>query len=61
MLQVKEGFGGLRIHVNHANTAELESSRACEGCGQPGERRESSWIKTLCDEHASERGAGKHG
>jgi hypothetical protein len=57
--QVKEKFGGLRIHVNGADdairqrieAAERESFRTCEVCGQPGELREGSWIKTLCNEH----------
>jgi hypothetical protein len=61
VLQVKEKFGGLRFYVNHANeaihrrfgAAALESFRTCEVCGQPGKRREGSWIKTLCDKHAN--------
>src|ERR1700722_8566292 len=60
ILQVKEKFGGLRIHVNNANdpirqrieTAIQESLHTCEVCGQPGALREGGWIKTLCDEHA---------
>jgi len=32
---------------------EQESLRICEVCGQPGELREDSWIKTVCDEHAA--------
>jgi len=43
ILQVKEKFGGLRIHVNHANdairgrieAAKQESLNICEVCGQP--------------------------
>jgi hypothetical protein len=66
VLQVKEKFGGLRIHVKHANdairerieVAQEEAYRTCEVCGQPGRLREGNWIKTLCDEHASVRGAG---
>ena len=61
VLQVKEKFGALRFYVNHANddirlrieTAQLESFRTCEICGQPGTLREGGWIKTLCDEHAT--------
>jgi hypothetical protein len=53
--QVKEKFGGLRIHVSHANDAILqrietaiqESFHTCEVCGQPGELREGQWIR-LC-------------
>jgi hypothetical protein len=60
IVQVKEKFGGLRIHVNLANdamrqrieTAIQESFHTCEVCGQPGTLREGGWIKTLCDEHA---------
>jgi hypothetical protein len=59
VLQVKEKFGGMRIHVNHANdaihqrieTAIQESFHTCEVCGQPGTLREDGRIKTLCDEH----------
>jgi hypothetical protein len=62
VLQVKEKIGGLRVHVNHSNdairqricTAHGESFRTCEVCGQPGQQRESDWIKTLCDEHAAQ-------
>jgi hypothetical protein len=61
ILQVKEKFGELRIHVNHANdairkrieVAKEEAYRTCEVCGQPGRLREDGRIKTLCDEHAS--------
>jgi hypothetical protein len=65
VLQVKEKFGGLRFYVNCRNdaairqrigTAAQESFRTCEICGQPGELREDSWIKTLCGKHASEHG-----
>jgi hypothetical protein len=63
ILQVKEKFGGLRVHVNDANdairqcieTAIGESFRTCEVCGQPGKQREGGWIKTLCDVHAGVR------
>src|SRR5271169_4194714 len=66
VLQVKEKFGGLRFYVSCGNdaihrrieAAELESLAVCEVCGQPGERRETGWIKTLCDEHARTHGAG---
>jgi hypothetical protein len=63
VLQVKEKFGGMRVYVNDANdairqrieTAIQESFHTCEVCGQPGTLREGGWIKTLCDEHATER------
>jgi hypothetical protein len=60
VLQVKEKFGGLRFYVNcrrneamrqRIGIAADESFRSCEVCGQPGELREDSWIKTLCDLH----------
>jgi hypothetical protein len=54
---------GLRLgfHVNHANdaisrrilAAEEEFVNTCEICDQPGKLREDTWIKTVCDEHAS--------
>ena len=60
MLQVKEKFGKLRLHVNDASdairecieVAKQESLRTCEVCGQAGKRREDGWIKTLCNEYA---------
>jgi hypothetical protein len=70
ILQVKEKFGVLRIYVKGANAAirqrigaaAQESFHTCEVCGQPGELREGSWIKTLCDEHdASGQEAEDHG
>jgi hypothetical protein len=32
------------------HAAEEESARICESCGNPGQPRERSWIKTLCDD-----------
>ena len=60
ILQAKEKFGGLRIHVNDANdairqrieVAKQESLHTCELCAQPSKLREDGWIRTLCDEHA---------
>jgi hypothetical protein len=62
VLQVKEKFGSLRIHVNHANdairqrlgAAQLESLHTCEICGQPGKQHSGDWSKTLCDEHKAQ-------
>ncbi|HEV3439279.1 MAG TPA: hypothetical protein VG122_18070 [Gemmata sp.] len=60
VLQVKEKFGGLRFYVNWRRNETIrqrigiaadESFHTCEICGQPGELREDSWIKTLCDLH----------
>ena len=31
--------------------AEGKASQTCEICGEPGERRSLSWLKTLCDKH----------
>jgi hypothetical protein len=69
ILQVKEKFGGLRVHTNQANdairqrieAAIQESFHTCEVCGQPGKLRENGLIKTLCDEHANEQGARQNG
>ncbi len=66
VLQVKEKLGGLRFYVSCRNdaihkriaAAELESLAVCELCGQSGKRRETGWIRTLCDDHAGRQGAG---
>ena len=58
ILQVKEKFGGLRFYIYGGNDyvddvitkAEKESSSICEKCGKPGEPRDFSWIKTLCED-----------
>ena len=34
-------------------SAERESTRNCEACGNPGEPRGDAWIKTLCDNCAT--------
>jgi hypothetical protein len=34
------------------NLAEEKSYRTCEVCGAPGKESGTSWIQTLCDEHA---------
>ena len=57
---VKEKFGGLRFYVYVASDelylaiddAEELSFTICEECGDPGEPRGGSWIKTQCDECA---------
>ncbi len=62
--QVKEKFGSLRFYVDREEPeisamialAEEISSRTCEVCGSPGTLRSGSWMKTLCDKHAEERG-----
>lgn len=55
--QVKEKFGGLRFYMTSANDeirelvseAEALSYKTCEECGEPGEERDTRWIRTLCD------------
>ena len=55
--QVKEKFGGLRFYMTCGTDeifdliekAEALSYKTCEECGQPGEERDTSWIRTLCD------------
>lgn len=36
--------------------AENKSYSTCEDCGEKGVLRDGSWIRTLCDNHAIERG-----
>lgn len=56
--QIKEKFGGLRVYIGDENEAMAEvicraeryASVTCEACGDPGESRNTRWIKTLCDE-----------
>lgn len=59
--QVKEKFGTLRVYVITApevadqardlvDAAQIRSATICEGCGAPGELREThDWVMTLCD------------
>lgn len=55
--QVKEKFGTLRFYMTSGtdemykaiDEAEMESAKTCEDCGQLGEIRSGSWIRTLCD------------
>jgi hypothetical protein len=57
--QVKEKFGELRFYVTGGDhttegmidMAEEMSRHICEVCGDRGEVRSGSWIRTLCDEH----------
>lgn len=58
--QIKEKFGGLRFYTVACSDelqaaiddAEGLSYTICEECGEPGKRRDGSWIRTLCDEHS---------
>ncbi len=61
VVQVKEKLGALRFYVSHHTDAiddriaeaQLESSRTCEVCGQPGRQREAGgWVRAVCDDHA---------
>ncbi len=62
VVEVKQKLGTLRFYVSHHSDpiddriaeAQLESSRTCEVCGQPGLWRRGHWIRTRCDEHAEE-------
>lgn len=56
--QIKEKFGGLRIHCNYytdeiddiINNMELQATRTCERCGSKGGvLREKMFMATLCD------------
>lgn len=61
IVQVKEKFGTLRYYIEPLdsfsmatariiiNIAELESSKTCQRCGEPGELREMGAVITLCD------------
>ena len=59
--QCKEKFGGIRWYVGSASKeihsriseAEIMSYLTCETCGRMGFPRQSGWIKTLCDKHAT--------
>jgi len=63
--QIKEKFGTLNVYVRKYDDrtqdligfAESMSATTCERCGNIGELRKGSWIKTLCDEHEKERQA----
>ena len=62
--QVKEKFGTLRFYTTGGDDvtrgmermAESMSAVICEDCGNKGEWRRGGWFRTLCDQHAKERG-----
>lgn len=62
--QIKEKFGSLRFYYNGGDEyirglvamAESISVTICEECGSIGERRNGSYVRTLCDYHAREQG-----
>lgn len=55
--QIKEKFGTLRVYIDGGDAvseaviafAESMSAVTCEECGERGEVRDGSWIRTLCD------------
>lgn len=60
ILQIKEKFGLLRMHLSGLNEegfllvseAECESGSICEVCGEPGTMMYlHHWASTLCEEH----------
>ena len=68
IVQVKEKFAGLRYYIGEYGvgrddpriamsremiaSAEQESMRTCQVCGEPGRYREGhAWMRTVCDEH----------
>lgn len=61
--QVKEKFGGLRFYCEDLTpemnvlitTAEADSFKICEDCGQSGRIHSNSWIRTLCDKCYNDR------
>ena len=59
VMQVKEKFGTLRVYTGPCSqalddkirTAENESRRVCETCGNVGELRGGGWLYVSCEEH----------
>lgn len=63
--QLKQKLAGLRCYIKDTNDKiesivriyEMMSYNICEVCGRPGEIHcKVSWIKTLCDKCAEEKG-----
>lgn len=62
--QVKEKYGTLRFYYSGGDEyidglvamAESMSAATCEECGKPGRTNNNGWLRTLCEEHAKERG-----
>lgn len=63
--QVKEKFGTLRFYYTGGDDyirgmvtmAEAMSGTTCESCGNPGERRDGGWIRTICNTCEEKRNA----
>ena len=61
--QVKEKFGTLSAYIASGDRtifeiirfAQIMSATTCEVCGNIGEMRGGGWLKTLCDEHHTQR------
>jgi hypothetical protein len=61
--QIKEKFGTLRFYYQGGDDyidgavslAETMSGHLCEDCGGLGVRRSGGWVRTLCDQHETER------
>ena len=57
VFQVKEKWGMLRMYIDNIpdeiqeflGNIETRSGKICEVCGEPGQQRDTGWIKTLCD------------
>lgn len=65
ILHVKEKFGGMRCHFRGGDQytsgvihmAEVMSFHICDVCGNKGEIRDLSWMRTLCEAHYRDRTA----
>ena len=64
-LQIKEKFGGLRVHVSQwdvpmraaIDLAKVRADVTCDQCGDPGSLRPlGGYMCTRCDLHAEARG-----
>lgn len=64
-LQIKEKFGGLRVHVSQwdvpmraaIDLAKVRADGTCDQCADPGSlRRLGGYMCTRCDLHAQARG-----
>lgn len=63
IIQIKEKFGTLRFYTDRSTNllsalieeAEELSEKTCDICGKEGELRGGGWLRTLCDEHDSQR------
>lgn len=64
--QIKEKFGTLRFYYQGGDEVisgivmmgESMSEVTCEECGNVGQVRSGSWIRTLCDQHHVKRSLG---